>query len=367
MKIRQATKKDMPKIIDVINQTFGKVRDYDFDIKKSQPKVYDSHKDFSSIHTVVDQDNQIVSVGGCYKNSVVIKDKEYPFAILGSVATLPQYQGKGYFKKVVKNIIDTSKKQGDVFMMLTGLRHRYNYFDFEKCGFRYYFDIDANFCKYQKSLPNLTLTEYQPQDLDRIYEIFLRKNPVIPRSKQDFELTLQTSNSQIFVYKLNDKVIGYTTFSFAKNRVNEINVDAWHIPYCVKMLFEKFDQKNITIVVSPFDRQTVEALDVFAEDKKATEQIHFRVFDMVKFLQMALELNKNIKALANCHHVVKIDKQVISIDITDNNINVALSKQNPTKTFTTREFLRKIFSLTALYEYNENLPLFLDFNYADLF
>ncbi len=367
MKIRKATQQDMPQVIDVINTTFGQVRDYDFDIRDVQPKVYSSSQDYSDIHTIVEEDNKIISVAGCYKNCVNVSGKQYPFSILGSVATLPEYQGKGYFKKLISTVIENSQQQGDVFMMLTGLRHRYNYFGFEKCGFRYYFDIDINFCKYQDSLQGLTLVEYTKQDLDSIYNIFIQKNPVIPRQKQDFALTLKTSHSEIFVYKLNGKTIGYTTFSFLKNRVNEINVPNQYLPYCVKLLFEKFNQHNITIVVSPYDKDTVKILDTFAEDKKSTEQIHFKVFDMVKFLTMVLELNKSIKTLTDCQHIVKIDNQTIDITISDNNIKVTLTDAQPTRCFSESEFLRYIFSLTSLYDYNENLPLFLDFNYADLF
>ncbi len=367
MKIRTAAPADMPEIINVINTTFAQVRDYEFDIRDIQPKVYKSHKDYSAIHTVIEENSQIVSLAGSYKNVVHTANNSYPFSILGSVSTLPQYQGKGYFKKLVTKVLEDNKSNGDVFTMLTGLRHRYNYFGFEKCGFRYYFDIDINFCKYQKSKEGLVLLPFTEDMLDQIYDIYQKRNEVIPRQKEEFINILQTSNSSIFVYKLNNKIIGYTTFNFIKNRINEFIVDKRYIPYCVKLIFDYFNQKHITIVVSPFDKDTIYALDKFAEDKKTTEQIHFKIYDMVKFLQMMFEINQRVKVFPDYNQVFKIDEQNIEINIINNRVTIASTTKIANENFSSKDFLRYAFGLNSLYQNSKIFPLFLDFNYADLF
>lgn len=367
MDIIKATKKDMPQIIKTINSAFAPIRDYDFDITKVQPKVYNSSVDRSGIHTFIKEQDKIACVAGLLPGVVTIDNQEYKFSVLGSVATHPEFQGKGYFKATVDNALKESQQNGDIFCMLTGLRHRYNYFGFEKCGFRYYFEIDNNFCKYQKSLEGLDLVEYKDEMLDDIYQLFLDKKPVIDRLKDNFVNTLQTSYSQIYVYKLNNTIVGYVTFSYLKNRVNEIVTKTDLLPHCVKLLFEKFNQNQITIVVNPFDKETVNCLDEFCENKIATEQIHFKVFDMVKFLQMVFSLNKRVKNLTNYKAVFKVDGETISINIVDNNIDIKHTNDIPDKQFTQKQFLRYMFSLSSLYECNDILPLFLDFSYADLF
>ncbi len=367
MNIRTANSKDMDNIINVINTTFSSVRDYDFDIRRVQPKVYNTNKDLSSIHTIIEEDNKIVSIAGNYKSAINIAGKSYPFTILGSVSTLPEYQGKGYFKKLVTQVLSDTQNNGYIFTMLTGLRHRYNYFGFEKCGYRYYFEIDRNFCKYQKSKEGLSLVEFSQDMLEDIYNIYLAKKPIIAREKDDFVATLSTSNSKIYVYKLNNQIIGYTTFDFIKKRVNEFVAQKELIPYCVKLIFEHFEEKSITIVVSPFDKDTMEVLDTFAEDKKTTEQIHFKVYDMVKFLQMMFEVNKTIKTYPNYNQVFKINNQNIEINIVDNMVNVSTTNKAPTKEYTASQFLRYAFGLNSLYDSDKIFPLFLDFTYADLF
>lgn len=368
MKICKASKKNMPDIIKVINTAFKPERDYDFDIKEVQPKVYKTNNSKSCKHTIIKENNKIICVGGNLSSQVVIDNKSYSFSIIGSIATLPDYQKQGYFKQLVNSMLQDNIKNKVVFSMLTGLRHRYNFFGFEKCGFRYYFDIDKNFCKYHKPTDDLQILDYEKSMLNDIYKIFQNKQNYILRKKTNFDLTLQTSYSNIYIFKLKENIIGYATFTPIKNRVNELCInDLSFLPDCIGLLFKKFAKQKITIVVSPFDKELVLELDKYAEDKISTEQLHFKVYDMIKFLDMVLRLNKKVKHLPQLKKVINIDNKNILIDTTKDDIKVSYTSLKATSKFTQQQFLRYAFGLISVYDGDELFPLLLDFNYADLF
>lgn len=369
IEMRTANEQDMNNIVKVINKAFAPNRDYAFDIVRSQPKVYKSEKDYSSIHTVITDNEKIVSVAARLKSYVKVNGKTYPFSILGSVATAPRHQGKGYMKMLVDKIVNEDNvKDNVVFSLLTGLRHRYNYFGYEKCGYRYYFDIDSNFCKYQESLPGLKLVPYKNSMINDIYNIYVAKAPFIPRKKEDFELTLKTSYCDIYVYTLNGKVMGYITYSPIKKRVNEICLRGDNfIPYCVKLIFDTLKLNEVTIISSPFDKDLVLELDKIAEEKRSTEQLHFRVYDMVAFIDMAIHLNRKIRDLPKTQRIYKIDGKNILIDIKKSSHTVCYTKSKASREFTSTEFLRYAFGLISLYDSDELFPLCLDLSYSDLF
>jgi len=367
--IRNAYDGEMHNILDCINVSFSYDRHEPFDISDSQPKVYKNTKDFSNIHNVYEKDNEICCVVGNLKNNIEVDNKLYPFSVIGSVSTLPEFRNKGYMTKTLQTVIDENKKTGIVFSVLTGLRRRYNNFGFEKCGFRYYFSFDQSFCKYQKQ-SNITIAKFENKYLNKIFDIYASSNHYIKRTKQDFILTLQTSYSQVFVILTDSCVIGYFTYSSKKQRINEFKInDLSYLEETIAAIIKALDTTRITFVVNPLEKDYVLALDKICEEKLATEQLHFLVYDMVRFLEMLIAINKKVKKIKPQIRVVCIDGENICIEITQDSYQVYLTDKKALEkdTFTQKQFLRQCLGLISMYDDDDLFPLLLDINYTDLF
>lgn len=367
--IRKANAGEMPKILSCINQSFAFEKGKTFDISNSQPKVYQSTKDFSNIHTVYEEDEKICCVVGNLKNNIHVDDNVYPFSVIGSVSTLPEFRSKGFMTNTLNAVIQENKNSGMVFSVLTGLRRRYNNFGFEKCGFRYYFSFDNNFCS-QKVNYDIKIIDFEDKYLDQIYKIYCESNKYILRNKKDFNLLLQTSYSKVFVLVIDSNVIGYFTYSAKKQRINEIKLkDLKYLAPVVAKIIKVLNLAKVVFVINPLEKDYVLAFDNICEEKLATEQLHFLVFDMVRFLEMLLNMNMKVKNIKSQKRIVCIDDQNICIDIINNTSKVYITDEKALDKdkYSHKQFLRKCLGLISMYDCDDLFPLFLDISYCDLF
>lgn len=368
--IRKANAGEMPKILECINQSFSFDKGEAFDISASQPKVYQSTNDFSHLHTIYEEDEKVCCVVGNLKNNIQVDNKIYPFSVIGSVSTLPEFRNKGFMTNTLNAVIQENKKSKMVFSVLTGLRRRYNNFGFEKCGFRYYFSFDNNFCKSQKTDYDIKIVNFEDKYLDSIFNIYCESNKYILRNKEDFNLLLQTSYSKVFVLVIDSNVIGYFTYSAKKQRINEIKLnDLKYLAPAVAKIIQVLDLAKVVFVINPLDKDYVLAFDKICEEKLATEQLHFLVFDMIRFLEMLLNMNMKVKNIKPQKRIVCIDDQNICIDITNScpKVYITCEKALGKDIYTHKQFLRKCLGLISMYDCDDLFPLFLDISYCDLF
>lgn len=368
--IRKANADEMPKIMDCINQSFSADREEVFDISSSQPKVYKSPNNFFDMHTVYEKDKKICCVVGNLKNNIHVDGNVYPFSVIGSVSTLPKFRNKGFMTKTLNAVIEENRKSGMVFSVLTGLRRRYNNFGFEKCGFRYYFSFDSNICKNQNADGNIEIIDYQDKYLDELFNIYCAQNQYVLRKKEDFNLILQTSYSKVFVIVIDSHVVGYFTYSAKKQRINEIKVkDLTFLGAIVSKIVKVLNTSKVVFVINPLEKDYVLAFDSICEEKLATEQLHFLVFDMVKFLEMILAVNMKVKNISSQKRIICVDGQNICLEINNGLSKVYATAQKAFKkdTFTSKTFLRKCLGLMSIYDSDDLFPLLLDIGYCDLF
>ena len=366
--IRKAQKGELNKIINIINTAFIPVRFNGYDIRNSVTRIYQSIYDYSENYCVIEEDNVMVATAGNMFSETVVSGKKYPFSIVGSVSTLPSMQNKGCMKEMINFINNENLDKKVVFSMLTGLRHRYNHFGYEKAGFKFMFEIDKQFAKFQNSNPEISIKKFNETNLDSIYEIFLNNNPFIIRKKEEFIVTLKMSFSEIFVVKQNNNIVGYFTYSELKNKINEIVLqDYSKLPFVIKQIIENFNLDTIKIFSSPFNKNLFNELDKISEFKYIYDELHFKVYDMKRFLEMAISMNLTVKNIQNLNKIIKIEDEIFEIEIKNNKVNIEQVNKNFEKEFTKKDFLRYAFSINSVFDNDNLFPLFLDFENCDLF
>ena len=112
IEIRKLKKEDMDELFALLNETFGHKygRPMHFDLE--QPKMWVRDDAHAERHIAVFEDGKMAAVVGIYPLPLVIGGEKFLFCTTGNVATLPQYEGKGYFSRLFPLAIEEAKRQG---------------------------------------------------------------------------------------------------------------------------------------------------------------------------------------------------------------------------------------------------------------
>lgn len=369
IEVRRGKKGELEEIIDVANKSFAPVRYEGFDFKERMPKIYAANIDYSDMHFVVLDDNKMKAISGNLINTLSLNNQKYLYSIVGTVSTLPEESNKGYMALLMKAMDDENIEKDIVFSMLTGKRQRYNRYGYERSGQRINYTIDSHYYKHNLVEGTLLIRPFIESDLDSIFEIYLFSQPIILRKKEEFILDLRISNSTIYTILEEEKIIGYFAIGDSVETIHEISLlDLRKLPLVMKEVLKVLNKNEIGVLANPLDIKLNNALEIIAESKFVEEEIMWKVYKWIPFIEMCLELNRNNKVFVDTREVYKVEDLIIEICVENNKFSVNKTNKKPDREFSNLEFVRFVIGNTAHYK-NTSLifPLALDFNEGDMF
>lgn len=367
--VRRGRLGEMNKIIDVANKSFVPVRYEGFDFRERMPKIYAENKDFSDMHFIVEDNNSFKAVAGNLLKEVKLNDKKYLYSIVGTVSTLLEESNKGYMRMLMEEIEKENVEKGVVFSMLTGKRQRYNRYGYERSGSRIVYEVNKHYYKHNEVSGHLTIRKFIDSDLDTLYSIYLSNQPILLREREEFIIDLRISNSTIYTIIDDEQIVGYFAIGDALKVIHELSLNRLDLlPLIMKEILNYLEKEEIHVLVNPLNIKLNDAFELIAEGKVVEEEIMWKVYKWVPFLEMVLYLNKNSKVFVNTTEVYKVDDQIVEIIIKDNQFKVNKTSKPYLREFTSLEFIRFVIGNTAMYK-NTSLifPLALDFNEGDMF
>ena len=110
----------------------------------------------------------------------------------------------------------------------------------------------------------------------------------------------------------------------------------------MKEILKILNKEGIEILVNPLNIKLNDALEVICEGKRVEEEIMWKVYKWIPFIEMCLELNKNSKVFVNAKEVYKVDDLLIEIEVKDKEFIVKETNKAATREFTSLEFTRFI-------------------------
>ncbi|MDE6585066.1 MAG: GNAT family N-acetyltransferase [Clostridia bacterium] len=371
-KLRKGRSGDNEQILKVANTAFSTVREQGFDFSAIMPKVYGAGKEFWKIHHVIECGGKIVSLAGNLPCEINVNGKAYKFSIVGTVSTLPECRGKGYMSALMNDIVRDSMNKQYVFSTLTGLRNRYRHFGFDKYTTVYKFVFEQQTVGYLKNNADLCVSVYDGNKdvLSALYAIYAGTNPFVKRTKERFVDCLRISDAEILVFTLGGQICGYASFTARKRCVQEIVLKDYSLlPEVVGEIMSRRDFSEITFLVNPLNLSAVKAFDAIAESKVLCDELHIRIFDMVKFLEMLLGLNGALLGNVNCEEVYVVDGQAISLKVHGGKAEVKECRTGANKTYTQSQFLRMVLGNgdNELCRNSNIFPLSFGINEPDMF
>ena len=366
--VRKGKTGELDKIIKVANSAFESVRFKGFDFRQVMPKVYDTDIDTSEMHFVAEDvvSKEIIAVAGNLINELNIDGKSYKYSILGSVSTIPQEQKKGYMKKIIEAVDQECKDEELVFSMLVGDRKRYNYFNYEICGFRYEYVFSSK--RYQDYYSaDVRVSSYKEEDLDGVYSAYQKTQALNLRDKEHFFISFKDPRKRLYTIRYKENIVGY--FCTKADKILEFSLTDLNIlSLVITAICRKLGYEKISFIISPLNKETIFAFDKIAEDKICNDKINVKVYNIKKFLEMLVTINLKVRNIKDVTDVIRIDGVTYRIDTTGGKVSVEETNDKVKKNYTMQEFLRTGLGLNYFYDNNSRLfPLLIDFKDADLF
>ena len=210
MMIRKCHKGEMQNIINVANRCFLPHRYNDFTFVNSVPSIYDNcHHDYSDIHFVIEEDNQMVAIGANLINEITLNSQNYKFSRVGTIGTIVEYRNRGYMREVMHAIDKDNLENNVIFSLLEGDRDRYKIYGYEKACLFANYSFFKNQLKFLKKDYNVKVREFEFNDFDAIYSLYLDKQKLILRTREDFLLYLNHGYNKLYTILCDDNIVGY--------------------------------------------------------------------------------------------------------------------------------------------------------------
>ncbi len=161
MEIVRLTAKDYGQWLTLINGVFTRKNNRPMDFEKEIPKMCVADDAHMGKHLAVVEDGKLCSVVGIYPFCVSVCGRELLFATVGNMATLPEYEGRGYMSALYTRASEELKALGVIAARLGGNRQRYNRFGYESCGSHYCFTLNDS-CRRVGMAKDAPVLRFQP-------------------------------------------------------------------------------------------------------------------------------------------------------------------------------------------------------------
>lgn len=314
--IRKLRKEDMGELFSLLNDTFGHKygRPMHFDLE--QPKMWIEDDLHMERHIAVFEDGKMAAVVGVYPLRTVIGGEEFLFFTTGNVATLPQYEGKGYFSKIFPLAIEEAKRQGAIGARLGGARQRYARYGFEVCGPAYEFILTEHNAKYAcKEGEAFTLEEISREDAEALAycHALMEKKPMFVRrdtdeNYRDMYLAMCSKEAHPYLIKKNGQAIGYICAKEGLGTIYEFSMENEEEILGAALAAAKASKNGQThITVSPLMPRAIAALQSAAQEVALVHPSRFNIFCFERLVNRLLRMAAELSPLPFFDFCLKVE------------------------------------------------------------
>ena len=303
IEIRKLKKDDMEELFELLNTTFGNKygRAMHFDLE--QPKMWVKDDLHMERHLAVFEDGKMAAVVGVYPLPLVIDGEDFLFFTTGNVATLPQYEGKGYFSKLFPLALEEARKQGATAARLGGARQRYARYGFEACGPAYEFTFTMQNTKALAAEGDAyTLCPIRREDTEILaycHTLMEKKRVFVRRGTEenyrDMFLALGSKESTPYLVKKNGKSVGYVSGSKNLTHIYECGFeDDRDVLYAVYAAQKMNPSERIAILLPETMPAAVNAMQSAAQEVALCQPSRFYIMEYKRLVNRLLKVANDL-------------------------------------------------------------------------
>lgn len=289
---------DYDEWLNVLNTTFGKQNNRETNFEKSLPKMCIRDDYHMGMHFGVKDNGKLCALLGVYPLRLKIGGEDLLFATVGNVATLPEYEGRGYMKALMGEAMEELKRIGADVSRLGGVRHRYNRYGYEMSGTVYNFMVDTatnNFRFNGEELDFKEITLESNCELEFINKLRKSKAFYVERSFGDTYqgdyLTLKAWESAPYIaLNKNGEMKGYLSVSPDKTSIRDVYAVDFESLKAIIFNWQKGQDKAVEFTFMPSDYEEIKYFTAIAETVNITSPSHYKVINFDKIANALIKL-----------------------------------------------------------------------------
>lgn len=308
MQIRKLTAQDYDELLEMLNIAFSRHGTRDVDFLNELPKMWVRDDEHMGHHIGVFEDGKLVSTVGIYPLPVKIGDADFLFVTTGNVATLPEYEGRGYFTLLFTKAMEELDKMGADAARLTGARQRYARYGFEAAGTSYKISFNKNnrIKYYGDAGADISFRQIHPEDTDDLAfcrALSQKSNIYVERSAEagyrDMYLALCSKHAAPYLALRKGKPIGYLAAK-ADNQLIGRSENGRHIlelrttaeeDYApVVCAWQRHVGTEITLGIAPHMPGPLQALCAGAESVSVVSPSRFKIINFAGIADALMKL-----------------------------------------------------------------------------
>ena len=296
--------------IDLINYSFG-FNGRDSSFPKLLPKLFgNGNRSAEQTHFVKDAESGklLACVGNFPIDFNICGERVKAFGI-GNVAVHPRYRGKGYMKAAMASAFDEMREEGADMALLSGRRHRYNYFGFEKCGTDSVYTLTRKTVSYvnpdfNTELQMKALDRNDDSALDAIFALHNTRKYRAERRREKLYDILVSWEAKPYVFYRRDEFAGWAVVK--GNTVTElVPKDIRFVPDMVTALSSlNFEMRYL---IPEFERAVGDAMLKFAETVYTGADLCFSIFNYEKMIGLLMRLKASATELIDGELTVEVN------------------------------------------------------------
>ncbi len=299
MEIVKLNANDYNEWLSVLNTVFSKRDKKDVDFREELPKMCVRDDYHMGMHIAVKEKGKICALLGVYPLKTRIGDKELMFSTVGNVATLPEYEGRGYMKVLMNEAMKELERIGADASRLGGVRQRYNRYGYEACGTDYTFKIDSYTTKYcfdeRETVLFRKISLSDKKELAFINEIQKNKAMYVHRSSDDsffgdFSSLCAWKNKPYIATDENGNMVGYVSSSEDRKTIAEIAGKDLTTLKNIIYNWQKDVGEEIAFNISAADIESIKYFSEVAEEMSVSSPCHFKIINFDKVADALIKL-----------------------------------------------------------------------------
>ena len=335
---RTARKDEFPQVLRMLNTVFFAKDDpaEQRDFFTLLPKLYkEQYKPWENNHCVF-EDGQPVAAVGLYFNEMHVAGQALKLGGIGNVAVDPATRGKGYMKQTMDMAMQAAKAQSCDIVELSGDRHRYRYWGFDKGGVTCQAHVSAVNLRHAFGnnvlAPGWAAKPVAPGDTEALAQIqaFVESAPLhLKHNRAAMHDILCSWRETPWAIWHEERLAGWFTLSHNGKQAGQLQICEW--VQCLEMPLRAVlsvlpEGSGITTYLPTWRQDMIAKLEPLTEQFSVHSAGQYCVFNWENTLRALLALQAQCKTLLDGRMTVCIHgyagPETLAISVEGNQANV---------------------------------------------
>ncbi|MCL2107480.1 MAG: GNAT family N-acetyltransferase [Oscillospiraceae bacterium] len=278
------------------------------------PKLYNSEHRPWEHNYVVREDGQLMAAVGMYPLEMNVAGHALRCGGLGNVAVEQSCRGKGYMKRAMDDAMAAMRAQDCDFGELGGLRQRYGYWGFERCGLQWRVELNQANLKHGGDAASevyeaRALTRDDTETLAELRRL-TRAAPLYARPNAAPYDVLRSWDARPYAVLCNGKPAAAFVLNRDGRGINDFqlfgNASLWAATRAIFAILPS-DIEEISFAVPSWETSLLAQAERLAEAVKLEPSGQYTILRWERVLRALLELQAGCRTLPDGTQTVKIN------------------------------------------------------------